>query len=223
MNKRSAVDSHRDRGHRENHKQSARANVSPETEHQHDRPHHVELFFLGERPEMNQGAHLDISDPERRYEILRVSQGRGDEAECREDGAAIDDPGRESTQDNGGVNRKHADERRQQSKRASTIESAQRDPSALTPLLEQERRDQEAAQDKEEIDSEQTTAGKSEEMHSDHAENRNASNAVQRRPVSELDGRRRRHRLHRPVGTANWQAAKGSSETPRTASTRDRL
>jgi hypothetical protein len=102
---------------------------------------------------------------------------------------AAEDDGAErvaaSGRDHERVHGEHHEQRRQEPPRAPRVEAGQRDPAVLGELLEQQRGDQEAREDEEEIDSRVAARWDQVEVQPDDERNRDRADAVERRNVPE--------------------------------------
>ena len=75
--------------------------------------------------------------------------------------------------------------------RPADVEGAQRRAAVLVALLEEQRRDQEPAEDEEEVDAEVAAGRMTERMEADDRRDREAPNPVERGPVAEAVGHQR--------------------------------
>src|SRR4029453_4159415 len=98
-----------------------------------------------------------------------------------------------------GVHREQHEESGQEPQCSPHVEGSQRNRAVLPLLSDQDGRDQETAQDEEEIDPEGALGGPAEGMKCDDQSDSDGANAVERRPVAETPT----HGAHYPCRAAS--------------------
>jgi hypothetical protein len=112
------------------------------------RPDEVELLLLRERPHRRQLERERAA--QHAHDVRREDRADGDALEAEHAQGVLADREREPTQQRG--HEHDAGERRQQPAGPAAVEGTQRDAAGRLVLLDQQRRDQEAGEDEEEVD-----------------------------------------------------------------------
>ena len=189
---------------------------SPSKEQQEaERPDQVELLLNGQRPrvaEYPQGlaAHHDpVGHVEERGDG-RVGHPKHDRHEhLGRPVQARDDHHRDIARDD------QHDEGGQEPKGAPGVEFPQADAPGARPLIHQQRRDQEAAEDEEDVDAEEAAPDEADVVRHD-GEDRHPAQSVQWRPITEREWRYGRRRLRGSLGaTGGRQTFDPSTAAPR--------
>src|SRR5205085_5950676 len=164
--------------------QAAGGDPAPQQHDEERRPEEIEVLLDRERPQLPEAALL-VQDSGREEGVREVENpgDRGQQRPCRV--VPRSDAGRGLGDEDQQVRRDRHEERRQQPQRASPPELPQRDGSRSVPLLEQEGRDEESAQDEEDVDAEEGAVRPASEVPGEDEQDRDAADAVERRSVAE--------------------------------------
>jgi hypothetical protein len=159
-------------------REGTRRPQQPDDQDRDQRPQQVELLLDRERPEVDEqlrGGLVRVGGPRRDLQPVRRERERAEDLPADVDHeVALDDRGDRHRHDD------HEEQRRQQSPGTPLPEGGEVDPAALGDLAQQERGDEEAREDEEQVDSHEAARQQSgEHVEDEDGDDRQGPDAVE--------------------------------------------